>query len=103
MASRIVHIRTKYINQPALLSLGEYENGATALSLFDPVDGEPLAVATVNLPHEVPAPGNVFIKNYSENEGMVDTLVRAGVIGSPIRFLDAGYVTEGVAEATLLL
>lgn len=102
MASRIVHIRTKYINQRALLSFGQYENGATAISLFDPQDGEPLAVATVNLPHEVPAPGRVFIKNYSENEGMVSALLQAGVISLPHRLLDAGYVTEGVAEVTLL-
>lgn len=102
MASRIINIKTKYLNQRALLSFGEYGNGATAISLFDPQDGEPLGVATVNLLDAVPEPGNVFIKNYSENEGMVSALVEAGVISEPIRLLNAGWVTDGVAEATLL-
>ncbi len=41
-----------------------------ALPLYDATDGEPVAVATINLPELALAADEVVIKDYSENEGM---------------------------------
>jgi len=60
--------------------LGHYNNGRLAITLITET-GEPMAVATVNLPDEdIMYDSHVFIKDWSENEGMLDALVRSGVI-----------------------
>ena len=62
---------------------GQYANGRTAISLVDAYDYSPVAKATVNLidypEHHIEA-GQVHIKNYFENEGMVEALEKAGVV-----------------------
>lgn len=44
--------------------------------------GEPIAMATVNIPEIAAMLGSnqTLIKNYSENQGMIDALVNAGVV-----------------------
>lgn len=73
-------------------------NNRTALLLIDAEDGEPVATATVNLPEVEMAPGEVAIKNWSENEGMVEVLVQAGVIEPPHREIALGYVIAPVCR-----
>jgi len=57
-------------------------------------DGERLAVATVNMAPQghVPQEDCVFIKDYSENSGILDSLVKAGVIRDTGRAVRAGWV-----------
>jgi len=73
-----------------------YGNGRTALTLVD-LTGERVAVATVNLPEVDLPPGHAHIKTWSENEGMLDFLVRNGLakdtgIDVPTGFVDARLV-----------
>jgi len=90
--SETFKIKTKYISeQDVVLEYGEYGNGRVAIQLAS-VDGEPLCVATVNLPNADVPDGHVLIKNYSENEGILDALVKAGVIGEPIAEIPTGFV-----------
>ena len=58
----------------------QYSNGRPALTLRQIETGEPIAVASINLPHEALEPDEIFIKDYSENEGMLDALVKAEII-----------------------
>lgn len=95
-----VRIKTKYINEEAHVVLGQYANGALAIQLISEI-GEPLSTATVNLPDRVPAEGNIFIKNYRENEGMAKALKDAQIVTKIVALHDAGYVKEGVVEAKL--
>lgn len=60
------------------LEFEKYENGRTAISLS--FNGEPYMTASVNLPEYELAENEVFIKNYSENEGILMTLILAGII-----------------------
>lgn len=80
------------------LDFGQYQNGRTAIELNDSSTGEPVAVATVNLPNEKIADDEVIIKNWSENEGMLATLEKAGVISKPIRTVETGYVEAHVCK-----
>lgn len=74
------------------LEVRRYSNGRPALQLRDSKDGSPVAVATVNLPG-LPIPGDcVAIKDYSENEGMLDALMQQGVVGKPISYVTSGFV-----------
>lgn len=71
------------------------------LLLKDTHDGEPVAVATVNIPEIPLAPGEVIIKDYSENEGMLNTLVAAGVVSAPSRAVQLRYVTVYVCTCLI--
>ena len=79
---------------------GSYHDGSTALALQSK-EGEPLLTLTVCLPGHLPDEGNVFIKDYAENEGTVAALRNSGVIGEPVRWLSAGYADLGIAECPL--
>ena len=72
-----------------------------ALTLSDVEDGEPVAVATINLPELALAADEVVIKDYSENEGMLATLVAAGVISAPLRAIPLQYVTVYVCRCLI--
>ncbi len=50
-----------------------------SIQLIDLTDGTPYAMATVNTGNTLPS-GMVAIKNYSENEGVLEALLQAGVI-----------------------
>ena len=62
-----------------------YKNERPAIVLTDVEDGSGVAYASVNLPNVELDVNEVVIKNYSENEGMLDVLVEAGIISEPIR------------------
>lgn len=85
--------RTKYSNYPtAYIGRGFYHDGSTALMVYTE-DGEPICKATVCMSDsgEKPADGNVFIKDWAENEGVMASLQAAGVIGEVIRSVPAGF------------
>lgn len=94
----IVKISAKYVNEEVIIRKASYSNGTTALILMGET-GERLAVATVAL-DVLPGEGNVFVKNYSENEGILESLQKAGVVGPVIRDVPTGFVT--VQEVKLL-
>jgi len=101
----VIHIKTAYIDDDAVIAKGRYADGSTALLLSDAETGEQLAKATVCMVEygEKPRDENhVFIKDYAENQGMVAALQDAGVIGKVLRSLDAGYAKLGVHECKLL-
>lgn len=77
------------------LDIAQYGNGQPALILNDAEDGSRVAVASVNLEEMdlIPPPGHIYIKDYSENEGMLDCLVDAGIVEDtgkrvPLHFVD---------------
>jgi len=78
------------------LRFGRYHNGCIALAL-GPED-DPLGVATVNLIGSPPAEGCVWIKDWSENEGVLVSLVMAGVIARTGRTATTGYVIAHEAQ-----
>jgi len=61
--------------------------------LLNEVDtDERVAVATVNVPNEPLADDEVVIKDYSENEGMLHTLIMAKIITVPERYTKTGMM-----------
>src|SRR5690606_10426483 len=75
-----------------------YGNDRPALQLIDAEDGSPIATATVNLPDLPAGPNQVFIKDYSENEGMLAALVAEGVVKPTGQTVRSGYVEVPVCE-----
>lgn len=79
------------------LITGLYDNGRTALQIKT-WDNETIATCTINLPDEVLNSNEVIIKDYSENEGMYDTLLKAGIIAPEKRRVASGYITAPVCD-----
>ena len=76
----------------------KYQSGYKAIRLIDQEDGQSVVIATVNL--EELDSDEVAIKNYSENEGVYDALLEAGVITPKHREVSTGYVTVPVCKLT---
>ena len=70
----------------------KYLNDRTAIMLTDVDDGSPVAIASVNLPDTAMDDDEIAIKDYSENEGILEVLVENKIVSEPIRFVKSGYV-----------
>ena len=76
----------------------KYGTGNLAVRLLDLEDGMPVVVATTNM--DGLDSDEIAIKNYSENEGVYDALLKAGVITPKHREISTGYVTVPVCKLT---
>lgn len=84
---------TGYIDScDATVSYNRYADGVTpALQVTDSETGEPLLTASVAL-DQPPREGHVFIKDWSENAGVLEALQSAGIVGEVTREVPSGYV-----------
>lgn len=78
------------------LEKNKYANGRTSLLLMDG-EGQ-VACATVNMPEHELQPNEVIIKTWSENEPMLDFLVRNRIVEDTGRDIVAGYATARVCK-----
>jgi hypothetical protein len=78
------------------IQYGTYKEGNTSMQLIDCADGFPFATATVNLPGLTE--GEVAIKNYSENEGVLDFLLENNIVELPHRHVASGFVNIPVCK-----
>jgi hypothetical protein len=80
---------------------GEYPNGRMAYALTawednpeqDIFEGMPIATVSINIPEVELAEGEVIVKDYSENTGMVQALISAGIVEPTGKVVDSGFVT----------
>jgi hypothetical protein len=77
-----------------------YSNGRTALLLVDTKSRESVATATANLPNEPLGHGEVFIKDWSENAGMLQALEQAGIVRGTGEYVSSGFVMVPKAQVT---
>jgi hypothetical protein len=80
------------------LSWNRYTNKRLRLALLDVEDDCPVAIATVNIPEEDLAPNEIIVKNYSENEGMLQFLQKNGIVRGVKRHVSSGWVSCPVVE-----
>lgn len=69
-----------------------------ALWLIDADDGEPVSTCTVNTDDD---PSLVLIKDYSENEGMLNFLIKQGIVKDTGKRITSGYAE--IAVVTLVV
>jgi cyclopropane fatty-acyl-phospholipid synthase-like methyltransferase len=94
--------RTKH-SQGGRVAWAQYDNGTTAIVIQHPATGERELVATVNLWDPPPPPFDeteVYLKDWSENEGVVDALVAAGVVTLAGQEWPAGFCKAVLAKLT---
>ena len=62
------------------VQLSKYPDGNTRLDLKDATDHMPYATASISMPNVLLCEDEILIKNYSENEGMTDFLVKNNIV-----------------------
>lgn len=82
---------------PLELVRRQYANGRVCLQAYT-LDGEPYLTATVNVPDVDLEDGQVVIKDYSENAGVLKALVDAGIVDLPDGIVSLGYVCGWVCR-----
>jgi len=76
--------------------IGQYANGQTSIQLND---NNGMAYVTASVAHDVNIDDDcVIIKNYSENEGILQALIEAGIIEKPFCEIPVNFVTLYVAK-----
>ena len=71
--------------------IGQYANGQTSIQLIDQ-NGEEFLTASVA--HDITiGTDQVIIKNYSENEGILEALIQSGIIEKPYMTIPVNFVT----------
>lgn len=90
--------RVRFKTWDCVVQKRQYDNGRPALQLIDAEDGSPVATATVNLPDLPAGPNTVFVKDYSENAGMLEALVAAGVVKPTGQTVRSGFVEVPICE-----
>lgn len=92
------------------IKLGQYSNHRLAIQLVSSVSdlsqdiylGSPIATATLNIPEYNLKDNEIIIKDYSENQGMLDVLIKNGLVYDPYP-LETGYTNATVAKKTQIL
>jgi len=70
----------QFCSCPCVVQKHQYVEGGQALLLVHAIEGDPVAKATVYVEGVKLAPDEAIIKDYSENEGMLEVLVGAGIV-----------------------
>lgn len=79
---------------------GKYSNGNTALSVIDD-DGLPIAKLTTNIEDINLKDGEVIIKNYSENEGVLQDLIDMGIVNEPHLIIPSRFVEFNICKLNM--
>lgn len=73
------------------LTVEKYRNGQTSLQLIDANDETPVATASVSIPGVDLDENEIVVKDYSENEGMLDFLLENNIVEMRSEYLEVGY------------
>lgn len=76
MTKKIVEFR----GETCRVEFAKYSNGRIAIRLVIDETGEPMCTASMNLIEQECKPDQTFIKDYSENSGILDVLLAAGIV-----------------------
>lgn len=79
----------------------EYQNGRIALQLISKEDGELVTTATINIPEIELNENETIIKDYSENEGLLDELIKAKVVTIPTKGVRTGFVVAPIVKVLI--
>ena len=91
--------QVRFMHWTCDVMIEKYRAGGTALQLVN-ADKEShdhdIATASVWIPGL--KTGSIAIKDYSENEGMLDILIKAGIVAKPHAWTQSGFVKIPVCK-----
>lgn len=90
---------TKYSGKIDIaLQFNEYVQGGTAITMVSRTEGYPEPWTTLTTWIEGLKEDEVAIKNYSENEGMLEWAIENGIVARPHRWVPQGWVSFPVCK-----
>jgi hypothetical protein len=88
----IKHILPRGGEHRLQLEFAKYANGQTAIRAYDASDGMPFMTITVCIEDGLLKEDEVAIKDYSENEGILNTLLQYEIVDFPHAFIQSDFV-----------
>jgi hypothetical protein len=73
------------------IKMSKYINGQHRMDFIDKEDGFSVLVASVAIEENI-SPDEIAIKDYSENEGVLKFLMEKGIVSSPLKYFNSGFV-----------
>lgn len=92
--------KVKFRDRDCIIRAWKYVNGNLAIELVEAETNEHLTTCTVNVGKIRDALKAVAVKDYAENEGMLDFLKRIGLVGKTLYTQQSGFVVVPVVELT---
>ena len=89
-----------YIKCDVDIVSGVYNNGRLALALINAQNGTPIAKITTNIPELPLLEDQIIVKDWSENEGMLEFLINNGLVENVEKIIQAGHVFANVVRVT---
>jgi len=86
-------MKVRFKKYNCVVKFRKYPNKRIAIQLEDARTGESIIMASTNIPEVSLEEGEVIIKDFSENEGVLQALLDAGVIERTGRRVEGGYIT----------
>lgn len=90
-----INIMVDGISKPMFLQKDFYlKNKNVAIPLYaEDKNGDirPYKTVTTNLPEKLP-PNAVYVKDYGENQGVLDQLIQNNILSQPVYYVRNGYV-----------
>lgn len=89
-----------FLGEKCFIEKLEYDNGRVALRLYTVTEGfkEPMGTATVNIPEAKLERDETLIKDWSENKGMLQALIEAGIVEDTGLTYRTGYVCANICK-----
>lgn len=97
MEENVKSIRMSFNGQTLIVQRTTYPNGMISIQLFN-LEGMPFAKATIDSLPELPSKGCAFVKNYAENNGILEALEEAGLVKPTGNKMSVGYVEADEVE-----
>ena len=91
-------LKMRYREWDCILQKGRYIDNSIAILLVDAHDGEPITKATVAIDGANLRENQITVKDYSENEGMLDALIGIGLVTGVERRVQSGWVSVPVCN-----
>lgn len=91
-------LKMKWHGWDCILQKGRYIDNSIGILLFDAHDGEPVSKATVTMQGANLREDQIIVKDYSENEGMLDALTEIGLVTGVERWIETGWVRVPVCN-----
>jgi hypothetical protein len=73
------------------IKMSRYSNGQHRMEFIDSEDGLPVLVASSSIDESLES-DQIAIKDYSENEGVLKFLMEKGIVSSPLKYFNSGFV-----------
>lgn len=95
--SKLFTFKTRHDQHDVYVERQNYDRGGLRIQLVD-ADGNPFAVASVAVAGVELEPDEIIVKDYSENEGMLEFLVENNIVEETDQLVIVGRATCKIAK-----